>query len=149
MALLKSSKGDLLPIVSVQGQATRINDDWNVFDPEANNDWRIIGVLTWTFDLFRKRETVKERTASEARAFVAREQLVEQIMQEVKTAYLDMIKSEADIQNNKKAVEYRGENFRINQERYKDQVATYIEVLDAQRQLSLAEGDYIVSLWVT
>ena len=98
LALVKSSKGDLLPEVSVPGQASRINDDWNVFDPEANNDWRIMGVLTWTFDIFRKRETVKERTASQARTFVAREQVVEQIMDEVKTAYLDMKKSETDIQ---------------------------------------------------
>jgi outer membrane protein TolC len=72
--------------------------------------------------------------------------LVEQIMQEVKQSYLDMKRSEEDIQNNKAAVEYRRENFRINQERYKEQVATYIEVLDAQRQLSLAEGDYYISL---
>ena len=40
----------------------------------------------------------------------------------------------------------RKENFRINQERYKEQVATYIEVLDAQRQLAQAQGDYYVSL---
>ncbi len=146
LALVKSSKADILPNVSVQTQGSRINDDWNVFDPEANNDWRITGILTWTFDMFRKRETVKERTASQARAFVAREQLVEQIMEEVKFSYIDMKRSEADIQNNKKAVEFRQENFRINQERYKEQVATYIEVLDAQRQLSLAQGDYVISL---
>ena len=96
--------------------------------------------------MFRRRETVQERRASQARAFVAREQLVEQVMEEVKLAYLDMKRSESDIENNRKAVEFRSENFRINQERYKEQVATYIEVLDAQRQLSLAEGDLITSL---
>jgi outer membrane protein TolC len=67
-------------------------------------------------------------------------------MQEVKTAYEDMRRSESDIQDNRKAVEFRRESFRINQERYKEQVATYIEVLDAQRQLSLAEGNYIIAL---
>ena len=66
--------------------------------------------------MFRTRETVKERRASEARAFVAREQLVEQVMEEVKLAYVDMRRSESDIANNKAAVEYRRENFRINQE---------------------------------
>ncbi|HMK34507.1 MAG TPA: TolC family protein [Desulfomonilaceae bacterium] len=146
MALVKSAKADLLPNVSVQGRGARVNDDWNVFDPEGNNDWMLQGILTWTFDMFRRRDTVKERRASQARAFVAREQLVEQVMEEVKLAYLDMKRSESDIQNNRKAVEFRRENFRINQERYKEQVATYIEVLDAQRQLSLAEGDYIISI---
>jgi outer membrane protein TolC len=146
MALVKSAKADLLPQVSVQGTGTRLNDDWNVFDPEGNNDWSIQGVLTWSFDMFRRRDTVKEKRASQARAFVAREQLVEQVMEEVKLAYVDMKRSESDIQNNRKAVQFRRENFRINQERYKEQVATYIEVLDAQRQLSLAEGDYITSV---
>jgi outer membrane protein TolC len=124
----------------------RFNDDWNPFDPEAGNDWQIQGLLTWTFDLFRRRETVKERRASQARAFVAREQLVEQVMEEVKFAYIDMKRSESDIENNRKAVEFRRENFRINQERYKEQVATYIEVLDAQRQLALAQGNYYISI---
>jgi outer membrane protein TolC len=146
LALVKSAKADLLPSIQVQGQATRINDDWNTFDPEGTNDWRLQGILSWTFDMFRRRETVQERRVTQARAFVAREQLVEQIMQEVKTSYLDMKRSESDIENNRKAVEFRRENFRINQERYKEQVATYIEVLDAQRQLSLAEGDLIISL---
>lgn len=146
IALVKSSKADLLPNVSLQGQATRLNDDWNPLDPEGVNDWRISGVLTWTFDIFRRRETVKERKASEARAFVAQEQLVEQIMAEVKTSYEDMKRAESNIEDNRKAVEFRRESFRINQERYKEQVATYIEVLDAQRQLALAEGDYYMSL---
>jgi len=146
MALVNSSKADLIPSVSVVGRASRVKDDWNPFDPEGVNDWKIQGILTWSFDMFRRRETVKERRASQARAFVARELLVEQIMQEVKQSYLDMKRSEEDIMNTKAAVEYRRENFRINQERYKEQVATYIEVLDAQRQLSLAEGDYYVSL---
>lgn len=146
MALVKSAKSDLLPSISVQVQGARTNDDWNPMDREAVNSWSLQGILTWSFDMFRRRETVKERRASQARAFVAREQLVEQIMEEVKEAYVDMQRSQADIGDNRKAVEFRRENFRINQERYKEQVATYIEVLDAQRQLSQAEGDYYISL---
>lgn len=146
MALVKSAKADLLPAISVQVQGARSNDDWNTLDREAVNSWNLQGILTWSFDMFRRRETVKERRASQARAFVAREQLVEQIMEEVKTAYIDMKRSQSDISDNRKAVEFRRENFRINQERYKEQVATYIEVLDAQRQLSQAEGDYYISL---
>ncbi|MCX5862142.1 MAG: TolC family protein [Deltaproteobacteria bacterium] len=146
MALVKSSKADLLPAVAVQVAGSRINDDWNPFDPEGLNDWRIQGLLTWTFDMFRRRDTVQERRASQARVFIAREQLVEQIMEEVKTSYEDMKRSESNIQDNRAAVEFRRESFRINQERYKEQVATYTEVLDAQRQLSLAEGDYYISL---
>ncbi|MGO9570724.1 MAG: TolC family protein [Desulfomonilaceae bacterium] len=146
MALVKSAKADVMPSLSVQVTAARFNDDWNVFDSEGNNDWSIQGLLTWSFDMFRTRETVKERRASEARAFVSREQVVEQVVEEVKLAYVAMKRSESDIQNNRKAVAFRRENFRVNQRSYEEQVATYIEVLDAQRQLSLSEGDYIMSL---
>lgn len=146
LALIKVAKGDLLPNISAKMQAGRINDDWNTFDPEGTNSWQLQGVLSWTFDFFRRRMTVQERRVSEARSFVAREQLVEQIMNDVKQSYMDMKRSESDIFDNRKAVEFRRENFRINQERYKEQVATYVEVLDAQRQLSLSEGDYYTSL---
>jgi len=146
MALVKSSKADLLPSVSVQAIGTRMNDDWNPFDREGVNDWRLQGILTWTFDMFRRRETVQERRATQARTFVARELLIEQIMQEVKSAYEDMKRAESNIRDNRAAVEFRKESFRINQERYKEQVATYTEVLDAQRQLALAQGDYYISL---
>jgi outer membrane protein TolC len=146
MSLVRAAQADLLPTVSGQAQGSRLNDDWNPFDREAVNDWSLQGVLIWSFDLFRRRDTVSERRASHARTFVDRQLLVEQIMEEVKQAYLAMKRSESDIQDNRKAVEYRSENFRINQERYKEQVATYTEVLDAQRQLALAEGDFYTSL---
>jgi len=146
VALVKSSQADLMPAVSLQVQGTRTNDDWNVFDPEGTNDWRIQGLLTWTLDIFRTRETVKEKRASQARAFVAREQLVEQVMNEVKSAFLDMKRSESDIVDSRAAVAFREENFRISQERYQVQEATYIEVLDAQRQLAQAQGDYYTAL---
>lgn len=146
LALVKSAKADLMPNVSVLGTGRRVNDDWNIIDPEGNNSWRIQGLLTWTFDMFKRRSTVSEKRTAQARAFVNRELLVETIMNEVKQAYEDMRRSEKDIGDNKAAVEFRSENFRINNERYKEQVATYVEVLDAQRQLSLSEGDYYISL---
>jgi outer membrane protein TolC len=71
---------------------------------------------------------------------------VEEIMNQVKEAFVSMKRAEQDIFNNRKAVEFRRENFRINQERYKEQVATYVEVLDAQRELAQSEGDYYTSL---
>ena len=146
LALVRAAQADLIPNIALQIQGSRTNDDWNTFDRESINDWQITGVFTWAFDMFRSRETVKEKRVGQARAFVNRELLVEQIMQDVKLAYEDMKRSESNIFDNQRAVEYRKENFRINRERYKEQVTTYTEVLDAQRQLSQAEGDYYISL---
>ena len=146
LALIKSAKADVMPNIDLALSGTRYNDDWNVIDPEGFNDWRIQGLLTWTFDMFRKRSTVAERRTTEARTFVNRELLVETVMNEVKQAYEDMQRNYQNIADNKASVEFQSENFRINQERYKEQVATYVEVLDAQRQLQLAQGNFYISI---
>ncbi len=146
LALIKSAKADVMPNIDVALSGTRYNDDWNVIDPEGFNDWRIQGLLTWTFDMFRKRSTVAERRTTEARTFVNRELLVETVMNEVKQAYEDMQRNYKNIADNKASVEFQSENFRINQERYREQVATYVEVLDAQRQLQLAQGNFYISI---
>lgn len=146
LTLIKSAKADALPNINLSLTGARYNDDWNVIDPEAFNDWRIQGLLTWTFDLFRKRSTVAERRTTEARNFVQRELQVETVMDEVKQAYEDMERNYKTIGDNKASVEFQTENFRINQERYREQVATYVEVLDAQRQLQLAQGNYYISI---
>ncbi len=146
MALVRAAEADLIPQVQLQVQGSRTNDDWNPFDPEAINDWKISGLVSWGFNMFRTRETVRENRALQGRAFVNREQEVENILKGVQQAYLDMKRAESNIADNRKAVIFRRENFRINQERYKEQVATYTEVLDAQRELSQAQGDYFTSL---
>lgn len=146
LALVKSAQSALIPQIQLQIEGSRTNDDWNPFDPEAINDWKIQGLVSWGFNMFRNRETVQEQRALQGRAFVDREQQVEDILRDVQQAYLDMKRSEADISDSRKAVIFRRENFRINQERYKEQVATYIEVLDAQRELAQAQGDYFSAL---
>ncbi len=146
MAIVKAAGASLLPSVSLQVQGSRINDDWNVLDPEGANDWTIMGVLSWSFNMFRNKDTVQEKRASHARAFLDREKLVEQIMEEVKEAYVDMKRAQSDIADNRKAVEYREEAFRINKESYKEKLSTYTQVLDAQRELARAQGDYYSSL---
>ena len=145
-ALVKISESSLLPSVLVQLQGARSNDDWNVFDPEGVNSWRIFGVLNWTFDMFRQRETVKERKVSEAKAFTARDQLVDEILNEVGRAYRRMKRTESDIEENRAAVVAGEEAFRIARERYQGLLATYTEVLDAERRLTQSLGDYYASL---
>jgi outer membrane protein TolC len=46
----------------------------------------------------------------------------------------------------RKAVAFATELFRINRERYKEQVATYIEFLDSQRAIAQAQEDYYIAL---
>ena len=46
----------------------------------------------------------------------------------------------------KKAIEQAEENFRINEERYKERVATSTDVIDAQTLLTRAKSDYYNAL---
>ena len=57
----KSASASLLPSISLTAVGNRSNDDWNVLDPEGNNDWTLTGVLTWTFNMFRNNSTVKQK----------------------------------------------------------------------------------------
>ncbi len=66
LAMVKSAKADVMPTIDVAARGVRYNDDWNVIDPEGTNDWQIQGLLTWTFDMFRKRSTVAEKRTTEA-----------------------------------------------------------------------------------
>ena len=122
LALVKSAKADWYPNIDLAFSGKRYNDDWNIIDPEGYNDWQIQGLLTWTFDMFRKRSSVAQRRTTEARTIVNRKLLVETIMNEVKQAYEDMQRNYQNIADNKAAVEFQSENFRINLERYKEQV---------------------------
>lgn len=146
MELIKAARADLLPTITLQVQGSRFNDDWNVIDREGTNDWSVTGLLSWDFDMLRNKDTVLEKTASRNRAVVQETQLVREIMEEVKEAYLDLKRAETNIRDYRKAVEYRKESFRINEVQYREHTATYTEVLDAQRYLARAQGSYYSAL---
>ena len=146
VALAKASQGNLVPQVDLQVTGSRTNDDWNPFDPEAVNDWSVQGVLSWTFDMFRSRETVKENRVVVAQSFVTREQVVEEIMKEVQQAYIDVKRSEKNIRINRRAVEFSAQTFKANKELYDRQLASYLEVLSAEEQMADAKRAYYASL---
>jgi outer membrane protein len=64
--------------------------------------------------------------------------LEETIELQIKDAVLNIQTAEANIPITRKAVEQGEENLRVSQERYKAQVTTSTEVLDAQRYLTSA-----------
>jgi outer membrane protein TolC len=68
--------------------------------------------------------------------------LEDSINLELKTALLDLETSEKNIPTTRKAVEQGEENLRVSEERYKAQVTTITEVLDAQTRLSQARVNY-------
>jgi outer membrane protein TolC len=76
----------------------------------------------------------------------AKTQLVEGITLEVKQEYLNLIEAEKAVGVAEKAIEQAEENLRMNEERYKYQVATQTEVLDAVTLLAQARVNYYAAL---
>ena len=64
----------------------------------------------------------------------------------MKNAFLLLHEAEKQVQVTKKAIEQAEENFRINTERYREQVGTSTDVIDAQTLLTKARADHFNAL---
>lgn len=120
-----------------EGRAfTALEEGWFV---EATGQWSL-----WEWG--KRHHEVAAAKSRLRRARYALAQLMDRIALEVKEAYLAMRAAERNIFVAKKAIEQAEENFRMNQERYKEQVGTITDVLDAQTLLTKAQTDYYNSL---
>ena len=114
---------------------------------EANR-WQVTAGLSWTFwewgktyyDVSEKQSLREELTNSQ-------KALEDQIRLEIKDALLSIEEAEKNIPAMAKAVEQAEENLRVNEERYKAQVTTISEVLDAQTLLTQARTNYYGALY--
>lgn len=131
----------------------QIQLSYNLFKTEGRSfsaleeGWTVEAGVSWNFWEWGK----KHHDVSAARSQLLRDrydlmQLKDQIALEVEEAYLALTAAERNIFVAEKAVEQGEENFRMNQERYKEQVGTITEVLDAETLLRQAEADYFNSL---
>lgn len=114
---------------------------------EASN-WEASVGLTWTFWEWGKTYyTVKEQESVKNELLKTKMNLQENIELEIKDAVLNIKTAETNIPITSKAVEQGEENLRVSQERYKAQVTTSTEVLDAQRYLTNARVYYFNALF--
>jgi outer membrane protein len=146
---VKLSKSGYYPSVNLIGNYKRETDDVLVRalvgeDPDI---WTITLQGEWTFWEWGK--TKHEVAAARARRNKARyllNEVQDNIRLEVKDAYLSMREAEKNIQLAKTAVVQAEENFRMNEERYKQQVATSTDVFVAETLLTQARTNYFNAL---
>lgn len=106
-------------------------------------DWDVVAEATWTlFEWGKTRYAVFQQEARLRQAKETLEKVKDSVRLEVKNAYLTLLAAYEAIGVAGKAVISAEENFRISQERYKEQVATATEVLDAQTRLTQAKSNY-------
>jgi outer membrane protein len=140
----------LFPQASIVFNYERQGDDYTVsgsrYNPDADS-WSVMGVARWkVWDWGKTVWGVGESKAKVFQAKCALEEIMDGVRLEVKQASLSVIEAEQNIQVAEAAVSQAEENYRINEERYKGQVATSTEVLDALTLLVQARTNYYRAL---
>jgi outer membrane protein len=145
------ARKDYYPSINLTGRYTRIGDQYDVDGGEGISDaasWNIQATAQWDFwEWGRTSFGVKEKLHRLSQAQYRRAQILDNIELEVKTSFLRTKEGEKNIITVEKAIEQAKENFRINQERFKEQVATTTDVLDAQTLLSDTLTNYFNALY--
>ncbi|MCX5854160.1 MAG: TolC family protein [Deltaproteobacteria bacterium] len=147
--MVSQAKSEFFPSVNLVGNYSRVGDTPGVSGSAYRDqeNWYVMAVANWNFwewgktknrvDVIKSRENQINDASTNAR---------DQIVLEVKNAYLLLREAEKQIFVSKKAVEQAQENFRITEERYREQVATSTDVLDAQTLLTRAKSDHTNAL---
>jgi outer membrane protein len=111
------------------------------------DEWNIVLAATWTFWEWGKTTYQVDQARSErSRLQVVQQQTIDNIKLEIKKAFLDLKVAEKNISVARTAVVQAMENFRMSVERYRAQVTTSTEVLDAQTLLTKSQVNYFTAL---
>jgi outer membrane protein TolC len=103
-------------------------------------EWRF-----WSWGQSRDEVGVAEYNVKKAKE--SRTDLLDNIVLQVREAYLGIKESEYNIGVTEKAIEQAEEDYRINQSRYQAQLGTTTDVLDAETRLSRARINYFNALY--
>jgi len=140
----------LFPQMSMMFNYAREGDTPSVngsrFQPHAES-WYVTAVAEWNvWDWGKTWWGVGENKAKVFQAECALEEIKDGVRLEVQGSSLSVTEASKNIQVAETAVSQAEENFRINEERYKGQVATSTDVLDALTLLVQAKTNYYRAL---
>ncbi|RPI78559.1 MAG: TolC family protein [Desulfobacteraceae bacterium] len=112
------------------------------------NSWQAMVGLSWIlWDWGKTSNSVLEKESLKKELSVTRSKAVDGLNLNIKQAMLDLEAADKNMVPTQKAVEQAEENLRVSQERYKAQVTTSTEVLDAQTLLNQARMNYYNALY--
>lgn len=146
---VKAAKGDFFPAVSAVGHYERFGDSGSLQGStyKSMETWYLMARADWTFwEWGKTKNQVDFRQARENQTTSLLAHEKDKVAFEVKAAYVLVRESEKQVFVARKSIDQAEENFRINNERYKEQVATSTDVLDAQTLLTKAKSDYFTAL---
>jgi outer membrane protein TolC len=146
---VKVVESEFYPSVNLVGSYQRYGDTAELNGSVYRNpeNWAVMAVASW--DLWEWGRTKYSRDASisqEKQAQNALTNVKDQVSLEVKNVWLAMNEAEKLIAVTKASIEQAEENYRINQERYREQVSRMTDVLDALTLLTYARASYYNAL---
>jgi outer membrane protein TolC len=148
---IRLAQSKYFPEIAIKYDYIKEGDSFDVSGfpgEEDSHRWEATAVATWTFWQWgRTYYSTKEQESVKKELSQAKGALEDQIRLEVKEAVLALEREEKNIPTTQKAVEQGEENLRVSSERYKAQVTTITEVLDAQTRLSQARLNYYRALY--
>jgi outer membrane protein len=117
---------------------------------EPATQWEVIVGAQWTFWEWGKTYYSQKTQESVKKELIeTKNTLIDNITLEVRQAMLELETAIKNIPTTEKAVKQGEENLRVNEERYKAQVTTITELLDAQRLLSQARVNFYTAIYTT
>lgn len=144
---VKIAKSSFFPTINLSGNYSRLSDEPLLVGGYRGERWTVQGVATLTLgDWGKTAYKIGESKVKVTQAEHAKLQLIESIALDVKEGYQVMLVAEKNISVAEKAIEQAEENLRMNEERYKHQVATATDVLDAVTLLAQARVNYYGAL---
>jgi outer membrane protein TolC len=147
-ASMKAAKAGYRP--QVQAVAAKTIAGEHAFgDDHVGSDTWSIGI-SGSWDIFDNNVTeaqVQQKKAVLRKAQQTSLQLQETIRLDVRTAYLNLLAAEKNIQTTKVAVDEAQEDYKIAQVRYSAGVGTNLDVMDAEEKLTSTQTTYITALY--
>jgi outer membrane protein len=144
---VKISKSGYFPTVSLLGNYNRLSEEPGLNGDMKNERWTVQALATFTlWNWGNTAFKVGENKVKVIQAEDSRKQLIESITLGVKNDYLNLSVAEKNLKVAETAIEQAEENLRMNEERYKYQVATQTDVLDAVVLLAQAQVNYYGAL---
>jgi outer membrane protein len=147
--LVNVARSEYFPTLSLMANYGRYGSrpDVSGSDYQEAESWYVMAVASWNFWEWGKTKfRVDASRARENQALDTAKELNDQIVLEIKYAYLNLQEAEKQIAVSQQVIEQAEENFRISEERYKERVATSTEVLEAQTLLTKAKSEYANAL---
>ena len=144
---VKMARSGFFPTLALAGNYDRVSDEAWLRGDLASESWTVQALATVTlWNWGSTAYKVGENKVKVIQAEDSKNQLIDSIVLEVKQDYLNMVTAEKNIDVAQKAIEQAEENLRMNEERYKFQVATATDLLDAVTLLAQAKTNYFSAL---